>query len=190
MKSILVFCGSKTGTHSSYAETAFLVGKLMAKKQVRMVYGGGGVGLMGVAARAALEYAGEVVGIIPDFLQHIEGINMKIAELHIVDSMHARKQKMAELSDAVLVLPGGYGTLDELFEMLTLIQLQQGKWPVGVLNVNGYYDHLIGHISTMREEGFLSEESRSLLKVSDNVEELIDYLLAQPTFPKEHLERL
>ena len=190
MKSILVFCGSKAGVDPAYTEAASLAGQLMAEKQVRMVYGGGGVGLMGVAARSCLKHAGEVVGIIPDFLQHIEGINMEIAELHIVDSMHARKQKMAKLSDAVLVLPGGYGTLDELFEMLTLIQLKQGNWPVGILNINGYYDHLIGHINHMRETGFISDDSQALVHVSDNVERLIDYLAAQPTFTKKHLERL
>ena len=190
MKSILVFCGSKAGVHPAYAEAASLAGRLMAEKQVRMVYGGGGVGLMGVSARSALEYGGDVVGIIPDFLQHIEGINMEIAELHIVDSMHVRKQKMAELSDAVMVLPGGFGTLDELFEMLTLIQLKQGNWPVGILNVNGYYDHLVAHINHMREAGFISTESQNLTTVFDDVEKMIDYLIAQPVYPKEHLERL
>ncbi len=190
MKSILVFCGSKMGNDSMYKETAYLAGKIIAEKGAELVYGGGGVGLMGVTARAALEHNGEVVGIIPDFLKDIEGINLEIKALHLVKSMHERKQKMAQMSNAVLVLPGGFGTLDELFEILTLIQLKQGSWPIGILNVGGYYDHLIAHMQQMREAGFLFIQPDKLLHISEDVEQLISFLMEQPDFVKRNLERL
>lgn len=177
MNSILVFCGSKTGNNPQYSIDAEKVGKVLCRKSIKMVYGGGGVGLMGIIARSMINAGGKVVGIIPDFLQGIEGIDLNLSELHLVKTMHERKVKMAEISDAVLVLPGGYGTLDELFELLTLVQLNQGKWPIGILNTNGYYNHLLAHIDLMVDQGFLHENYKAFIHVDDDPERLIEYLL-------------
>ena len=177
MHSIVVFCGSKKGNQPIYEEIAFKTGKLFAANNIRLVYGGGGVGLMGVIARTTMANNGEVVGIIPDFLSAIEGIDSDITETHVVETMHERKQLMAAKSDAVLVLPGAYGTLDELFEMLTLSQLNRGSWPIGILNINGYYDHLIAHVDLMNREGFLNNDSKNLFIVNDNLETLVNQLL-------------
>ena len=179
MESIVVFCGSKMGAHSIYAEEARRAGRLFAAKQIKLVYGGGGVGLMGEIARSVMANRGEVVGIITDFLQGVEGMDIALPELIVVPTMHERKQKMAAISDGVLVLPGAYGTLDELFEMVTLVQLSRGAWPIGIYNVNGYYDHLLQHIDLMIREGFLSPSNRDLIIVSDKLEELIDQIVTK-----------
>ena len=173
MKSILVFCGSNKGAHPIYEETARQVGRTLARRDIRLVYGAGNVGLMGVMADAALSDDGYVVGVIPYFLKEKEVCHHDLTELHVVDSMHERKIMMAKLSDAVLVLPGGYGTLDELFEMLTLVQLGQVQQPIGVLNINGYYDHLIAHLYHMRREGFLREEHHRLVLVDHELDALL-----------------
>lgn len=129
---------------------------------------------MGELADAALEAGGHIEGVIPYFLKEKEVCHEGLTKVHIVDSMHERKVEMAKLSDAVLVLPGGYGTLDELFEMLTLAQLGQARHPIGIVNVQGYYDHLIAHLYHMQREGFLRTEHRKLLLADDNLEELLN----------------
>lgn len=177
MKSIVVFCGSKHGKDPIYAEIARQTGELIASKQIRLVYGGGSVGLMGVMANAAMEAGGKVLGVIPGFLQKIEGMDIEISETHLVETMYERKQVMALNADAVLVLPGAYGTLDELFEILTLDQLNQGSWPIGILNAKGYYDHLLAHVDLMHEEGFLSSSSKNLFFVKKDLNEIIDTLI-------------
>ncbi len=179
MKSIVVFCGSKKGNNPVYESTAEQAGQLLAQNNIRLVYGGGGVGLMGVIARTVMNNGGKVIGIIPDFLEAIEGIGADITETRTVTTMHERKQIMAAESDAVLVLPGAYGTLDELFEMLTLAQLNRGTWPIGIYNINGYYDHLVAHIDLMNKEGFLSDFNKNLFFVEDNLEVIINKLIAQ-----------
>ncbi len=174
MQSILVFCGANKGTDPVYTDIARQTGALLAERGLRIIYGAGNVGLMGELADAALEKGGYVTGVIPYFLQEKEVCHEGLTELHVVDSMHERKVRMAKLSDAVLVLPGGYGTLDELFEMLTLVQLGQSRHPIGVLNVKGYYDHLIAHLYHMQREGFLRNQHRELLLSDDDLEDLLD----------------
>ena len=173
MKSIVVFCGSSSGVHPVYTEIAKKTGELLAQNHIKLIYGAGNVGLMGVLADAALSRGGKVLGVIPYFLKEKELCHPGLTELHVVNSMHERKIKMAQLSDGVLVLPGGYGTLDELFEMLTLVQLGQEKHPVGILNSNGYFDHLIAQLYHMRREGFLREEHHRLVLVDDELESLL-----------------
>ena len=181
MKAIVVFCGSKKGNLPIFEEVAAKTGQILAQKNITLVYGGGGVGLMGITANAALAHRGRVIGVIPDFLIHLEGTDAPLTEQYIVSTMHERKQKMAQLSDGVLVLPGAYGTLDELFEMLTLAQLNQGSWPIGILNTNGYYDHLIAHFDLMVNTGFLSPKNRALIIVEHTVDRLIDALIQKPS---------
>ncbi len=190
MKRICVYCGSSTGAEPIYEAAAETLGRELAQRKIELVYGGGNVGLMGVVARATIAAGGYVIGIIPNSIYDKEVGNPGVNELYVVKSMHERKQIMAAESDAVLVLPGAYGTLDELFEMLTLVQLQQGLWPIGILNVNGYYEFLIKHIDRMQQEGFLSKANHDLFVVSDNLEELIETLMAQPSGKIQHLERL
>ena len=173
MKSISVFCGSSTGANGQYADTARSLGVLLARKNIRLVYGGGNIGLMGEMADACLEAGGEVLGVIPGFLKEKEVCHMGLTELVVTATMHERKQVMEERSDAVIVLPGGYGTLDELFEILTWKQLHLHQKPIGLLNVNGYYDALLTHILRMAEERFLRSENISLLTVAGSIGELL-----------------
>jgi uncharacterized protein (TIGR00730 family) len=160
------------GRNPIYQDTAFEVGKYLAINGLRLVYGGGNVGLMGTAANACLQHGGEVIGIIPHFLAR-EVPNLQTTELVFVDTMLERKQIMAQRSDAVITLPGAYGTMDELFEELTAKQLGIHKRPVGLLNVNGFYDPLIQMLDNMTEEGFLKPENRRLLLLANTVEDLM-----------------
>ncbi|MFN7118826.1 MAG: TIGR00730 family Rossman fold protein [Saprospiraceae bacterium] len=172
-KSILVFCGSKTGNHPIYESIACQLGIALAERNINVIYGGGDVGLMGVLADATLRAGGTVTGIIPYFLSEREGGRTDLTELIEVDSMAERKKLMAKRSDAIITLPGGYGTLDELFEMLTLVQLSQANHPIGILNVNGYFNHLIAQIKVMEKEGLLSSTHRNLLLISDKIDDLL-----------------
>lgn len=178
MQSILVFCGANTGRNHRYRETTVELGRTLARRGYEIVYGAGNVGLMGILADAALGAGGTVTGVIPYFLREREVCHDGLTNLHIVDSMHERKLKMAELSDAVMVLPGGYGTLDETFEMLTLSQLGQSGQPVGVLNTDGYYDHLLAHLDRMMEEEFLKPAHRSLLLEDHTIDGLLSKMEA------------
>lgn len=171
--SICVFCGSRKGNNPLYEQTARQLGYLFAEKNIRLVYGAGKVGLMGVMADACLERGGQVTGVIPHFLRRWEVCHEGLTELVLVDTLFERKVKMAELSQATVSLPGGYGTLDELFEMVTLVQLRQLYQPVGLLNINGYFDPLLSQIRHMYEEGFMSEFHYRLIQVADNLEELL-----------------
>lgn len=173
MRSIVVYCGSNFGTNSVYAEAAFALGQELAKRNIKVIYGGGGMGLMGKVADGSLQSGGSVIGIIPNFLAKLENAQKTLTELHFVETMHERKSKMVALSDGVIALPGGYGTMDELFEILTWAQLKIFSGPVGVLNINGYYDLLLLQLDKMTEEGFLHPENRKLLLVSDNAEDLL-----------------
>lgn len=178
MHSIVVFCGSKKGSRPIYEEVAEKTGQILAANNIRTVYGGGSVGLMGILARSAMKADGHVLGVIPDFLLEIEGMDIELTENIIVKSMHERKVIMAQQSDAVLVLPGAYGTFDELFEMLTLTQLNQGSWPIGILNINGYYDHLLAQINFMHQEGFLNDFNKNLIQIDQNPHSIIQKLIA------------
>lgn len=174
MQSIVVYCGSNFGKNKIYAEAAYALGAELARRGIRLIYGGGNMGLMGRVADGAMENNGSATGIIPNFLAKLEVAHKTLTELHFVDTMHERKARMVSLSDGVISLPGGYGTMDELFEILTWSQLRIFEGPVGLLNVNGFYDLLLLQLDKMVEEGFLHIDKRKLLVVSDNVTELLD----------------
>jgi uncharacterized protein (TIGR00730 family) len=177
LKSICVFCGSQPGFHVAYAESARTLGRLFAERRIRLVYGAGNVGLMGVVADAALAAGGTVIGVIPQGLVDRELAHQGLTELRIVASMHERKALMAELSDAFLALPGGLGTYEELCEVLTWSQLGIHNKPCGCLNVRGYFSPLAAMLDHAVSEGFLRPEQRSILKMVSDPGELIDLLL-------------
>jgi len=173
MKRITVFCGSSLGTDIVFKEKAYFLGQSLAKNRIEVVYGGANVGLMGEVADGALNAGGKVIGVIPEFLKGKEIAHTNLTELIITKTMHERKVKMNELSDGVIALPGGFGTLEELFEMLTWAQLGLHKKPIAVLNVNGFYDELITFTKTMVDKGFLKTVNQEMLLVSDNIQELL-----------------
>jgi uncharacterized protein (TIGR00730 family) len=173
MKSITVFCGSSYGNEARYEEQAALLGKTLAQKNITLIYGGASVGLMGAVANAALEAGGKVIGVIPRFLNSKEIAHIGLTELILVESMHERKARMSELCEGVITLPGGFGTMEELFEMLTWAQLGLHSKPIGLLNTGGYYDALNYLVKTMEEKGFLKPVYREMLLVSEEIEELL-----------------
>lgn len=173
MKSITVFCGSSYGNQARYEEQAALLGKTLAQNDITLVYGGASVGLMGAVANAALAAGGKVIGVIPRFLNSKEIAHIGLTELILVESMHERKAKMSELCEGVITLPGGFGTMEELFEMLTWAQLGLHGKPIGLLNTGGYYDALNYLVKTMEEQGFLKPVYREMLLVSEEIEELL-----------------
>jgi len=173
MKRIAVFCGSSSGTDTVFEKEAQILGQTLAKENIDLVYGGANVGLMGALANATLSGGGNVIGVIPTFLKSKEIAHLGLTELHIVASMHERKTKMNDLCDGAIALPGGFGTLEELFEMLTWGQLGLHQKPVGLLNVNGFYDELIQLMDTMVEKGFLKEVYRRLVLISNNADDLL-----------------
>lgn len=176
MKNVLVYCGSSFGRNEIYKSTAKNLGEVLAKQSLRLIYGGGSGGLMGVVADAVLENGGEVTGIIPSFMEEWEVQHKGLTECIVVDSMHVRKQLMAEKADAVIALPGGWGTLDELFEILTWRQIGLHKMPIGLLNTNGFYDDLIVMLDKMVTEGFVREANAKFLIIDDNIDSLIEKL--------------
>lgn len=173
MKRIVVFCGAGDGYNEVYREVAYEVGGLLASQGIHIVYGGGKVGIMGAVADGALQSGGKVTGIIPSFLKTKEVAHTGVTEMITVETMHERKLRMNELSDAILTLPGGWGTMEELFEMLTWSQLGLHSKPIGLLNVNGYYDPLKALCSTMVQEGFLDERVNASMIVSRSIDELL-----------------
>lgn len=173
MKNICVFCGSSHGTKQIYAETAKTLGQLMAQRKKNLVYGGGNVGLMGTVADAVMENGSEAIGVIPEFLLNKEVGHSGLTQLIVVNSMHERKQKMAELADAFIALPGGMGTLEELAEISTWVQLELIKKPIALLNIDGFYDHLFAQFDYMVDQGFVRPENRKVLLNVKNVNEVI-----------------
>jgi len=173
LNSICVFCGSRKGNNPIYEKAARQLGHAFAEKGIRLVYGAGNVGLMGIIADACLEKGGKVAGVIPHFLREWEVCHEELTELVLVDTLFERKVKMAELSQGSISLPGGYGTLDELFEMVTLVQLRRLHQPVGILNVDGYFDPLLSQIRHMYEEGFMSEKHYRFIQVAEDLDELL-----------------
>ena len=169
MKYISVFCGSAEGKEKIYVEQAFGLGKAIAERNYGLIYGGAHVGLMGAVADGALDNGGEVIGVLPKFLAEKELAHPQLKKNYIVETMHERKAKMNELSDAVIALPGGFGTLEELFEMLTWGQLSLHKKPIGLLNTLGYYDLLVTFIDKMVDSYFLKEEYRKMLLVDNDI---------------------
>jgi uncharacterized protein (TIGR00730 family) len=160
IKSIAVYCGSMKGNRPIYAEKAAELGKLFAQDSIKLVYGGGNVGLMGVVANSVLTNGGEVIGVAPHFLMQREVLHDDLHEMHIVDSMHERRLLMIEKSDAFISMPGGYGTLDEFGEVLMLTILGDRKFPCGFLNVDGFYDATIMQLDRMTADGFLQQAYR------------------------------
>jgi uncharacterized protein (TIGR00730 family) len=174
MKTITVFCGSSSGFADIYLAQARLLGETMAARGIALVYGGARVGLMGALADAALQAGGTVTGVLPVFLKVKEIAHEGLTELILTESMHERKMKMNELCDGIIALPGGFGTLEEFFEMLTWGQLGLHKKPVAVLNINGFYDPLIVLIDIMVERGFLKPDNRAMLLISNDIDDLLD----------------
>jgi uncharacterized protein (TIGR00730 family) len=174
LKSICVFCGSNFGAREAYAEAAAKLGRIIAERGFGLVYGGSKVGLMGVLADAALAAGGQVIGVIPAALVQREVAHAGLSELRQVDSMHERKKEMADLSDGFMALPGGAGTLEELFEIWTWAQLGHHKKPVGILNVAGFYARLLEFLDHQREERFMRDEHRAMLMVGTDAAELLD----------------
>ncbi len=176
MRSICVFCGSSTGSEEVYKTQTKKFGQLISKNDLTMVYGGGKVGLMGILADAVIKSGGKSIGVIPQSIVDLEIAHDNLTELFVVDSMSERKIKMTELSDAFVALPGGFGTLDELAEVLTYNQLRIIDKPVGLLNVKGYFDPLIQFFNHAVEEKFVREEHRNNIFISDNATELLEML--------------
>lgn len=174
---ICVFCGSSTGFNSVYADSARELGRLLAAQHHTLIYGGGNVGLMGIVADTVLENNGRVVGVIPDFLMQKEVGHRGLTELEIVPSMHERKKRMADLSDAFIAMPGGWGTLDETAEILTWKQLGLIQQSVGVLNVNGFFDTLLQQMNFMVKEGFLNPVNLQSVQVSSSPKQLLSLLI-------------
>ncbi len=173
MKRICVFCGSSPGTRPEYLQTARQLGRLLADRQLGLVYGGGNVGMMGEIARLMMEKKGEVIGVIPKFLAEKEVAFKEVTELHVVDSMHERKALMAELADGFIALPGGLGTIEEIFEVLTWAQLGIHEKPCGFLNVCGYYDPILMFLSHAIDEQFIKAEYQSLILIEEEPETLL-----------------
>lgn len=186
MKRVAVYCGSATPADPVYVDSARAVGAALAERGIGVVYGGGRLGLMGAVADGALAAGGEVIGVIPSALVDAEVAHRGLTELHVVDTMHQRKQLFTDLSDGFLTIPGGTGTMDELWEAMSWAQLGYHSLPVGLLNIAGYYDHLIAFVGKMAEVGFLRPAHRDILIVGDALDPLLDRMAAyrphQPIF--------
>ncbi|MFS4457087.1 TIGR00730 family Rossman fold protein [Maribacter sp. 2304DJ31-5] len=174
MKSVVVFCGSSEGLEREYTAQAYALGRFLAKQHIRLVYGGAKIGVMGKIAQGALDVGGTVIGVIPEFLKKKEVFHDSLSRLIVTQNMHERKLKMHELSDAIIMLPGGYGTLEEFFEMLTWSQLGLHQYPIGILNTNGFYDELLAMLRKMVGKGFVAQESYTMVMEDTDIEKLID----------------
>lgn len=172
-KNLCVFCGSASGNSEQYVQQAKKVGELIASQNVGLVYGGATVGVMGTIADAVLSKGGHVIGVIPKSLVEYEVAHYKVTKLHIVDGMHERKKIMYDFSNAFLVLPGGMGTLDEMFEILTWSQLKLHNKPIYILNEFGFYDHLLMYIKHSHEQGFIRKEHMSLIRELKTPEDVL-----------------
>lgn len=172
MKRLCVFCGSAKGNSNIYVEQAKKVGEFLAKSKIGLVYGGGNVGIMGILADTVMANDGDVTGVIPKSLLEREVAHQKITKLHVVEGMHERKRMMYDFSDSFLVLPGGMGTLDEMFEILTWSQLKLHTKPIYLLNEFGFYDHLLKYIEHSHTEGFIKKEHTDLIRVLNKIEDI------------------
>lgn len=174
VKSICIYCGAATGVRPEYAEAARDLGRRMAEAGIRLVYGGGKVGLMGIIADAVLAHGGQAIGIIPKALMEKEVGHTGLTELHVVENMHQRKQMMADLSDAFIAMPGGIGTCEELFEVFTWLQIGYHAKPIGLLNVENYYDPLLVFLKSMVTEQFLKAPQLDQLQIAASPESLLE----------------
>ena len=176
LQTIAVYCGARSGNDPIYTQKAYSLGRLLAEKSITLVYGGGNVGLMKAVADGCLEHNGTVIGVIPHMLKELELAHSGLHKLYTTQSMQERKMLMLQLSDAFIAMPGGFGTMEEMFEALTLTQLNYQSKPVGMLNINGYYDPLKQWISLAHEQGFLSSNHTQLLHFSAEGEDLLEKL--------------
>lgn len=174
MKRVTVFCGSSFGNDSVFGEVAYELGKTLAEQQIKLVYGGANVGLMGAVANGVLDHGGEVTGVLPRFLQEKEIAHRNLTELILVEDMHERKKKMNELSDGAIALPGGFGTMEELFEMLTWGQLGLHRKPVAVLNTNGFFDDMLSLVGVMINKGFIAQRFKDMLIHDSSIPQLLE----------------
>ena len=177
MNSIAVFCGANSGHDPRLQMVARELGQLLANQKITLVYGGSNVGLMGAVADGSLEAGGQVIGVLPRFLADQEVAHRNLTQLHLVETMHERKTKMFELSQGFMALPGGFGTLEEIFEVLTWRQLGLHNWPIAFLNINGYYDSLQTLFAKMEKESLLSSASRSFALFGTNPAALLRLML-------------
>lgn len=186
LNKICVFCGSSEGNDFAITDTAQNLGEIFAKRDITLVYGGAKIGVMGVIAKSVLKNKGKVIGVIPNFLKKKEVVHLGLTKLISTENMHERKLKMQEQSDGFIALPGGMGTLEELFEIITWLQLGLHQKPIGLLNINGFYNDLIKMLETMVRKGFLSVENYSLLLVDSNPVALIKKMedFKRPDVPK------
>lgn len=190
MKRICVFCGSNSGANPAFAEAARQLGRLLAQRGIGLVYGGGCVGLMGEIADSVMAESGEVIGVIPEALLAREVGHRGVTELIVVRSMHERKARMAELADGFIAMPGGFGTFEELFEVITWAQLGIHRKPCGVLNVEGYYDSLIAFMDKAVEDGFVSAANRTLVLESRDPETLLDLMdSSKPNYAEKWIDK-
>lgn len=173
MKKIVVFCGSSLGFNPLYKHAAIELGDYFVNNDITLVYGGGKIGMMGVLSESILKKGGNVIGVIPNLLKKEEVVNENVTELIITKTMSERKVMMSKLTDGYISLPGGFGTLDELFEGLTLGQLHIEKKPNGILNINGFFNHTLKQLDHMVSEGYLKKENKEMLLVGNNVSELM-----------------
>ncbi|WP_129021880.1 MULTISPECIES: LOG family protein [Edaphocola] len=174
--SIAVFCGSSSGAETVYAQQAYALGKTLAAQGLQLIYGGAKVGLMGAVADGVMDEGGQAIGVIPQFLRTKEIAHEGLTDLILVDTMHERKTKMHELSDGIITLPGGFGTMEELFEMLTWAQLGLHRKPMGLLNVQGFYDPLLAMADAMMHQGFLSKQNRDMLIADEHIDTLLQQM--------------
>lgn len=178
MKSICIYCGSNNGNQPAYVSSAQEMGKALSERGIRLIYGGGKVGIMGIVADAVLDNGGEVTGVITKALFDLETGKNELDDLRIVGDMHERKAGMAELAEGFIALPGGFGTFEELFEAITWLQLGIHHKPVGILNVNGYYDHLLDFLRHSSKQGFVREAHLQMLLVDEDPNALLDKMAA------------
>jgi len=176
MKKIAVFCGSSTGFKEVYKNDAVKLGQYFVKNDIGLVYGGGKIGMMGILADAIIRDNGEVIGVIPGLLRHEEVAHTDISKMIVTKTMSKRKVKISKLVDGYIALPGGFGTLDEIFEALTLSQLGIERKPVGLLNTNGFFNNLINQLDVMVSEGYLHQSGKDMLLVSDSVDTLLQLM--------------
>jgi hypothetical protein len=176
MKSLCIFCGANFNGDPALKQTVEQLAEIMVSRDIALVFGGGRVGVMGILADAVLQMGGKAVGVIPQFLMDKEVGHTGLTELHIVDNMHQRKQLMSDLSDGIIMLPGGFGTLEEFFEVLTWLQLGLHNKPTGILNVNGFYDLLLQQMDVMVEQQFLKPANRKLVLTSGDAIELVNLM--------------
>lgn len=174
MKSIAVFCGSSFGNLSQFSEQAYQLGKKLAEENITLIYGGANVGLMGSVADGCMQNEGKTIGVLPRFLQEKEIGHPQLTELILVDNMHQRKTRMNELSEGVIMLPGGFGTFEEFFEMLTWAQLGLHKKPIAILNTEGFYDELLQMMETMVQKGFVKEMHHDMVLHDANIDTLLE----------------